>query len=96
MRCAALATTSFRKPNIRFHNSDHGDDDEDNDYDDGDDNDRPHQSINECDVANIANLVTKQLILCGKIGYTKSDEFSQKIQTAFEPPQFSENYIAIF
>ena len=58
MRCAALATTSFRKPNIRFHNSDHGDDDEDNDYDDGDDDDHPQQSNNGSDVANIAYLAT--------------------------------------
>ena len=45
MRCAALATTSFRKPNIRFHNSDHGDDDEDNGYDDGDDDDLHNKVI---------------------------------------------------
>ena len=43
MRCAALATTSFGKPNIRFHNSDHGDDD--NDYDDGVDDDLHNKVI---------------------------------------------------
>ena len=53
MRCAALATTSFRKPNIRFHNSDHGDDDEDNDYDDGGDDDHPQQRNNGSDVATL-------------------------------------------
>ena len=32
----------------------------------------------------------------GKGGATKSDEFSEKFQTAFDPPSFSENYVAIF
>ena len=27
---------------------------------------------------------------------TKTDEFSGKFQTAFDPPSFSENYIPIF
>ena len=27
---------------------------------------------------------------------TKMDEFSEKFQTAFDPPSFSENYIANF
>ena len=26
---------------------------------------------------------------------TKSEEFSEKFQTAFDPPSFSENYVAI-
>ena len=34
--------------------------------------------------------------LSGKGGATKSDEFSEKFQTAFDPSEFSENYIAIF
>ena len=34
--------------------------------------------------------------LSGKGGATKSDEFSGKFQTAFDPPpSFSENYVAI-
>ena len=34
--------------------------------------------------------------MLGKDGATKSDEFSEKFQTAFDPPSFSENYVAIF
>ena len=32
----------------------------------------------------------------GTGGATKSDEFSEQFQTAFDPPSFSEIYIAIF
>ena len=32
----------------------------------------------------------------GKDGCAKSDEFSEKFQTAFDPPLISENYVAIF
>ena len=32
----------------------------------------------------------------GKDPATKSDEFLENFQTAFDPPSFSENYIAIF
>ena len=32
----------------------------------------------------------------GTDGHTKTDEFSEKFQTAFDPPSFSENHIAIF
>ena len=32
----------------------------------------------------------------GTGGATKSDEFSEQFQTAFDPPSFSENYIAFF
>ena len=32
----------------------------------------------------------------GKDGCAKSDEFSEKFQTAFDPPPFMENYVAIF
>ena len=35
--------------------------------------------------------------LIGKDGATKSDEFSEKFQTAFDPPSlFLGNYVAIF
>ena len=32
----------------------------------------------------------------GKDPATKSDEFLENFQTAFDPPSFSENYVAIF
>ena len=38
----------------------------------------------------------KSVGLLGKGGCTKSDELSEKFQTAFDPSEYSENYIAIF
>ena len=35
-------------------------------------------------------------MVLGKGGYAKSDEFSEKFQTVFEPPSFSENYVEFF
>ena len=35
-------------------------------------------------------------ISLGKDGVSKTDEFSEKFQTAFDPPSFSENHIADF
>ena len=32
----------------------------------------------------------------GTDGPSKTDEFSEKIQTAFDPPSFSENHVAVF
>ena len=32
----------------------------------------------------------------GKDGCAKSDEFSEKFQTTFDPPSFSENYVEHF
>ena len=36
------------------------------------------------------------LLSLGKDGCANSDEFSTKFQAAFDPPSFSENYVAIF
>ena len=32
----------------------------------------------------------------GRVAIRKTDEFSEKFRTAFDPPSFSENYIADF
>ena len=40
------------------------------------------------------NILIREVL--GKGGCTKSDEFSEKFQTAFDPPLILENCIAIF
>ena len=47
-------------------------------------------------ISHIWNLVVLAEHWSGKPRTSKTDEFSEKFQTAFDPPSFSENHIAIF